>query len=84
VKGLKFNKNILRITSRTINHFFLKKYLRFLPMTTDHPVGVFVSYANAGPQERFVTSIAPETVEVLEGHLLFPGGYFLQFCVAVY
>jgi hypothetical protein len=29
------------------------------------------------PQDQFVASIASEAVEVLEDHLLFPGGYLL-------
>jgi hypothetical protein len=29
------------------------------------------------PQDQFVAAIASEAVEVLEDHLLFPGGYLL-------
>jgi hypothetical protein len=33
------------------------------------------------PQDQFVASIASEAVEVLEDHLLFPGGYLLPLSV---
>jgi hypothetical protein len=45
---------------------------------TDYPsVSFCIMPSMPEPQDQFVASIASEAVEVLEDHLLFPGGYLL-------
>ena len=49
-----------------------------LATRTEHPsVSFCIMPFMPEPQDQFVTSIASEAVEVLEDHLLFPGGYLL-------
>ena len=49
-----------------------------LPTRTDHPsVFFYIIRPMPEPQAQFAASIASEAVEVLEDHLLFPGGYLL-------
>ena len=45
---------------------------------TDHPsVSFCIMLSMSEPQDQFAAAFASEAVEVLEDHLLFPGGYLL-------
>jgi hypothetical protein len=55
-----------------------KQFNLTLATRTDYPsVSFCIMPSMPEPQDQFVASIASEAVEVLEDHLLFPGGYLL-------